>query len=295
MPKSRIPAAGEAVAAIDRRKALTTIAAVSATGLAGSAFAVSKVHAAEIRESASGDNVAGKVTTESPSFRRLQDAFKAAVKEHADAIEARDWIADEWRHVWPLAPEDILGGANADGLNYLGDDAERDIAGRFIYRDTMSVPNRLSKQFREPGKKTCFQIETVERLSEFLQRFKDNPPTGRTEKSLARNRKLRAEYMAKLRRQITLARAYEAETARIRKASGIEAANQRIKDAKSAYKNVVGAIAAAQPSNFADLRIMASALAHWNETTLGNGLSHTTLGAVLDFPKAFLSVTEREA
>ncbi len=44
------------------------------------------------------------------AFKRLQ----SAQRELWDAEDALVWIADEWRHLWPLAPEELLGIANAD-------------------------------------------------------------------------------------------------------------------------------------------------------------------------------------
>ena len=292
MSRQTVPAGeGVAVEAIDRRKALTAIGAISAVAASGAAFSVSRAHAAEMPETASTSQAVA-IPAEMPSAElvELHKRFEAARTERIAAIEARDWIKDEWRHVWPLAPEEILGMANAD-FGRKTDDAERDIAGDYLYRETAPLTEHLSVKFREENETTCFFVDTVKELTDQIKELMKRPATGRTPKSLARNEKIRAEYIAYLESKIEPARAYEAETKRIREASGIEAAKQRVKAAETAFDETAGAMMDADPANLADLRLMAAAIAEWNDTVWGKKLGRSNLGSSLRFPKLFLSVT----
>jgi hypothetical protein len=73
---------------------------------------------------------------ENPELLKAYKALQDARTEEAKAKDALEWLVDEWRHLWPLAPEALLGGANADRYGRDDNNAERDIAGRYLKRDT---------------------------------------------------------------------------------------------------------------------------------------------------------------
>ena len=95
-------------------------------------------------------------------------------------------------------------------------------------RDRSTLTIRLNKKQRREGGETCFEVETTDTLAERLAFHLSRTPVGRTEKALARARADRADYVKRLRGKLALANAYQAETARIRAASGVEAAKQRV-------------------------------------------------------------------
>lgn len=158
-----------------RRKFLAGAAVASLPVTAGASAAATAIQA----EAATSAPIA-----ENPellaAYARLQDA-QFELREAKDSLE---WIADEWRHLWPLAPEELLGPADAD--RHMGHAVgETDIIGNFILRDCSTLTKRLSPQFRKVDRRDC--------------------------------------------------RAYENETARLRKAAGVEAAKRRIEDAKEEF------------------------------------------------------------
>lgn len=165
---------------------------------------------------------------ENPELLAAYDRFLAARAEVAAAEDALEWLVDEWRHRWPSAPEAILGGANADsGAGDWGDTAERDIAGRFIRRETAGLTNRMTRKMRERMPFTCFSVETPEYIAEVIRRW-EHPRSGRTPAALARNIAEQQRVLAKYRAKLSLSEAYHAETARLREASGVEKCKQRL-------------------------------------------------------------------
>lgn len=83
--------------------------------------------------------MAGRPLTgsENPDLLQAHERMIAARTELADAKSALEWIADEWRHLWPLAPEELLGGANA---GFSDTTAERDIVGNRVARVFSRTP-----------------------------------------------------------------------------------------------------------------------------------------------------------
>lgn len=209
-----------------RRKFLGGVAAASLPATAGASVAIAAIQA----------DIAAPVTqAENPDLLTAFKRLKAADAELTEARSALEWLADEWRHRWPLAPECILGGANADSFGS-SDDAERDIIGRFIRRDTSVLLDRVSARWRREHPRLCFFVDTVEDLEERIQAVRNRKPRGRTE---ATREKYRAEDQALLNRylmQVEAAREYHAETARLRKLAGVDQAKARIKEAESAYR-----------------------------------------------------------
>ncbi|PDS34848.1 hypothetical protein CO665_28250 [Rhizobium anhuiense] len=168
---------------------------------------------------------------ENPELVAAYDRFKGAWAELKTAKANLDWLADEWRHRWPLAPEEILLNANAQNDFHVPSGAETDIVGRRLLRDTSTLTKRLSRDFRGKERQTCFTLRTSEKAREMRDRWERTVPKGRTEKSLARNRAFREEAIRECTRELALAEQYEAETARLRAESGVAMVLQRVKDA----------------------------------------------------------------
>lgn len=164
------------------------------------------------------------------AYARLQNA-KAELREAEEALE---WIADEWRHLWPLAPEELLGPAGAD--RHMGHAVgETDIIGNFILRDCATLTTRLSPQFRKIGRRDCFSIITSTEAQSWMENFQQRKPRGRTPEALAQSQEVIERNIREYSHRVELARAYEKETARLRKAAGVEAAKRRIEDAKEEF------------------------------------------------------------
>ena len=166
-----------------------------------------------------------------PRLFELAGQMSDAQEALATAQDKVDWIVAEWRHLWPLAPEQILHCANMHEYSSSHAVIERDLAGNPMMRDIEPLTMRLSPEFRQQGGKTCFSLCTVQFAEERLLHFAANPPTGRTPKALARNVALRAERVRDWTAKLETARKYEVETARIRELSGIEAAIPQVEAA----------------------------------------------------------------
>ncbi|MDO3441382.1 hypothetical protein [Agrobacterium sp. V1] len=149
-----------------------------------------------------------------------------------DAKDALEWIADEWRHLWPLAPEELLLGANAHNWGR-SDGAERDILGRFLVRDTTLLNDRFSKKQQQEYPKTCFFVMTPEEVEETLDTLRNRKPGGKSEKTLAKSRASLDAAIERFERKLVLAQEYETNTAILRETAGVDAAKQRIKEAET--------------------------------------------------------------
>lgn len=197
---------------------------------------------------------------ENPELLKAHEALKDARNEFAEATDALTWIADEWKHLWPLAPEPLLGCGNVDraGRN---EDAERDIIGRYIKRDTSDLTRRMSSaKFRRENPSICFAVMSPEEAREQLEFWKNRVPKGRTEKALAQNTATRAHFIADLELKLSLAIQYRAETDSMRKAAGVQQAKDRIETAKNHVRQIgidISTIDAFTPQG---LRIKADAL-----------------------------------
>ncbi|MGR9169613.1 hypothetical protein [Rhizobium sp. KDH_Rht_773_N] len=220
-PKSITPTAVIGNSDVSRRALLLGLAAAST------------VAAVAVAPEARGGETTVTTTAliENPELVTAYDKFQAACVELKAAVNDMEWLADEYRHRWPLAPEELLLNANAQDNRFSTVAAERDIVGRFLLRDTSVLTKRLPRKFREIEPKTCFTLLTTEKAHELLERWRQHVPTGRTEKSLDRNRAFREAAIRDCERDLALAVQYEAETSRLRKEAGADAAIKRVKDA----------------------------------------------------------------
>jgi hypothetical protein len=222
MPNT-IPAAGEAMPKTTRRAFLAGAAVASLPVAATTCVAATAIQA----EAATLTPIA-----ENPdllaAYSRLQDA-QAELRDAKDALE---WIADEWRHRWPLAPEELLGVAGADRrMGYA--EAETDIIGNFIFRDCAMLTKRLSPQFRKVDRRDCFSVITANEAQNWLEDFQQRKPRGRTPEAFAKSQEVIDRNVREYRERVELARAYEAETSRLRKAAGVDVAKRRINEAET--------------------------------------------------------------
>lgn len=206
-----------------RRTFLGGAAAVSLPVAAGTCVAVTTIQA----EAATPAPIA-----ENPdllaAYGRLQDA-QVELREAKDALE---WIADEWRHRWPLAPEELLLGANANRRG-CSDGAERDIVGRFLVRDTSVLCARFSKRQRQEMPTSCFFVMSPAYAAETLETLRSRTPRGRSEKALAKSRAELEDAIQRFEHKLVLAQEYETNTATLREAASVHAAKQRIKEAET--------------------------------------------------------------
>lgn len=223
MPKTTVPATAEGMPKTTRRAFLSTVAVAAIPVTAGACVAVTAIQA---------DAAAPALVAENPdllaAYARLQDA-QAELRDAKDALE---WIADEWRHKWPLAPEELLGVSGAD--RYLVDGkAETDIIGNFVYRDCRTLTKRLSPQFRKIELHNCFSVTTSNEAQNWLEDFQQRRPRGRTPEALAKSQEAIDRNIREYGQRVDLAKIYEAETARLRTNAGVEEAKQRINNAEA--------------------------------------------------------------
>ncbi|TBH34602.1 hypothetical protein ELG66_01005 [Rhizobium leguminosarum] len=246
--------AGEALAielpSMSRRKLLLGMGAASA---AAAVAIAPDANGAAVGQGFSGDQA------ENPELIVAYQKFNDACAQLEEARNSLEWLADEWRHQWPLAPEDLLLGANAQDGRYTMP-AERDIIGRYVVRDTSGLTKRLAPKFRRENRKTCFVIRTGDEERELLKRWKRSTPTGRTEKALARNRAYRIKAIRECELRIQLADHYEAETARLRQVSGADAARLRVRDADILLQKAADEVSKCQACTVAGLAMKADAL-----------------------------------
>lgn len=169
---------------------------------------------------------------ENPDLIRANDDLIAARSDLKSAKNALEWFCDEWRHRWPAAPEKILGIANADRV-YECENAETDIAGRFIYRDTGDLLVRMTPEMQARTPRSCFAVERPDWLKERVAMW-ERPVTARTPKALAKKLAEQDRVLTKFREKLRLSESYWAETARLREASGVEQVKKRVADAERA-------------------------------------------------------------
>lgn len=166
---------------------------------------------------------------ENPDLLAAYDRFLASRDEVVAANDALEWLVDEWRHLWPPAPIEILGFANADEYT---ETAERDIAGHIRERDTAELRRKFTAEWLEKHPRACFSVNPPEWLQETIKAW-EKPRTGKTEKALARNLAQQSKVLSEYRQKHRLSEEYHAETARLREASGVEQVKRRIETAEA--------------------------------------------------------------
>ncbi len=220
MPNATILAAAEGMPNTTRRNLLIGLATASTAA------------AVAVAPKAHGADAAGELQAENPELIAAYSRFVDARTKLAEAKDALEWLADEWKHRWPLAPEEILMGANAQDGRYTTLPAERDIIGRYVLRNTSDLTQRLSARFRRELDRTCFSLATSAQEKERLERWRNQKITGRTEKALARNQAFADKSIRECELRLQLAERYEAETGRLRELSGVEAAQKLVKESE---------------------------------------------------------------
>ena len=236
MPNT-VPANAQGLPAINRRRLLGGIAAVStASAVAGGSGAVAATAEAPVGNTVDAGLLA------------LLDEHDAAAAVHQQARDDLDWLLAEWSHHWPLAPEEILGVANADKRD--DERAERDLAGNFVIRDR---PNLKQSWRGATPAKSCYSVDTEGELSRWLECRSADRVWGRTEATRARRSAQHDAQIQSLQRRIQLARQYEAETARIREASGVAKAKALVAEARAKAERLADAVRGYPAATFADL------------------------------------------
>lgn len=260
--------------------------------------AASTVAAVAVAPEARGEEttITAPAPAENPELVAAYDNFQAACIELKTAVNDLEWLADEYRHRWPLAPEELLLNANAQENRFSTVVAERDIIGRFLLRDTSVLTKRLARNFRESTPETCFTLLATEKAREMLKRWEQHVPTGRTEKSLARNRAFREEAIRDCERDLALAARYEAETSRLRKEAGADVALKRVKDADEKVNAAAAEVSFLPALTLEGLRMKASA-ANVGASELKRLVSEdsTPLGQLARLVTSVLQLTKEQA
>ncbi|WP_146148970.1 hypothetical protein [Pseudaminobacter soli (ex Li et al. 2025)] len=177
-----------------------------------------------------------------PELVALVSKLRDAKAERDAAKDAKEWLVDEWRHLWPLAPEEIT----LRGCTEWDDCREVDMAGSPVIR---------------PGEKYARRLRSIKDLGWFID-FR----TSHIEK--ARSEKARLQRIAKLdeeKRVLRLGEEYYTAIERVKDASGIHAADARIKTAGRAVTHLCKQIMAVQAKSPACLAIKAEAVEVWCE------------------------------
>ncbi|TAX71787.1 hypothetical protein ELI03_08575 [Rhizobium leguminosarum] len=253
MPNTSIPATAEGMPNATRRAVLWGLAAAST---AAAVAVAPDAHGAIAIEA----QALPRDQAENPALILACQKFHDVRAELKEAQDSLEWIADEWRHQWPLAPQELLLGANAQDGRYTMP-AERDIIGRFLVRDTSDLTKRLAPKFRRENRKTCFVIRTAAEERDHLKKWKRSTPTGRTEKALAQNRAYRLKAIRECEQRVQLAAQYEAETAHLRDISGADAARLRVRDADICLRKAADEVSQCQTLTLAGLAMKADVLA----------------------------------
>lgn len=228
---------------------------------------------------------------ENPDLLAAHARLLVAQRELREAKDALDWIADEWRHLWPLAPEPLLWGANADRGSRT-ETAERDIVDRFIYRETAELTERFTLKQRQQLPRTCFNIMTSDDARETIARWENSLPRGKTAKSIERHRSNREEALTIYRRRLALAEEYEAKKKMLRDKAGVDPARKRIALAQDTLDFVCCEISNLPAKGMAGLSIKADAI-NANDYVEVFKKGGTVLGEMARFVQQFIDLNGR--
>jgi hypothetical protein len=208
---------------------------------------------APVAASASTANVIEQA--ENPALLKNYERYLSASAELADAQNALEWLNDEWRHCWPLAPEELLNLV----CSRHDSNVERDLIGRVVMREATELKQRLHAKFRRKPHKVCFTLFTIEQLEERARCLR-GPVTGRTEAAIARRKIERTRNLAQCEKVLKLAREYYAETGMVWDLSGVAAVQQRLAIARE-NRRIAGADVRDQPAfTTAGLKMKATTL-----------------------------------
>jgi hypothetical protein len=184
---------------------------------------------------------------ENPELIRLGNELPAFEREHQAATAALASIKAEWRPLWPLAPDAIV----CRDRHYYGDETERGLSGGALTRR---------------GEERPLHIRSEQDLVWWLRQCERDLASKRV-KCEKRRAGLRRD-VKELKQQISIAKKYEAECARIEKASGIHAAGKRETTAAIALTKHVDAIMAQPETSMAGLMIKAQAMSAWQNADI---------------------------
>jgi hypothetical protein len=232
MPNTSVRAAAEGMPEINRRRLLLGLAAASA---AAAAVTVAPAHPAGL--------------TENPELIHLGNQLAAVADEYRTAKAERTAIFTKWSKVWPLAPDEII-----DVRRY-GNVIEKDLADAGLVR---------------PGEEWSLRIRTCEDIDWYLTRAKSILKGKTINKRPVGGLPDRAAWedaLDDLAAQYTAASKYEAEKARIHKASGFVAANTRQRKATAALVAIIDQVMAQPETTMAGIVIKAQALTAWSLVT----------------------------
>lgn len=231
---------------------------------------------------------AAPTVLENPDLIAAHARLLDASNELRAAEDALQWIADEWRHLWPLAPEELLMGANAD-RGARDDGAERDIIGRYLKRDTSSLCERFSKRMRQQTPTACFSVLSSDEARETLKALRLREPKGKTELTRAKARVDLDNYIKKFQNKLELTEKYEAETRTLRKKAGVDQAKLRVALAKDALDLVCSEISKLPAIGMEGLLIKAGAI-NVNGYVEGFKRGEGIIGEMARFVEQFISM-----
>jgi hypothetical protein len=222
-----------------------------------------------------------ETSVENPELLDAYRWFLATKVKVAEINEELEWLADEWRHRWPVAPDEILGW-RAD--NDETENAERDIIGRRIMRN----PNDIPKKKRHDDQSACFTVHRVEWLQRMIENHKE-PRNTRTERARLRAKADQLRFLAEFTEQLRLSRKYHAEITRLRNESGVEEIHRRLARAKSDVAFAAAAVARADARTTVGLVMKAQVIKH-DPVVAQLALMNNTLGGLAHFVDAVLAV-----
>jgi hypothetical protein len=187
---------------------------------------------------------------ENPDLIRLGNELPAFERAALDAEAAVNSIIKEWRPLWPAAPEAIV-----CRMRYYGDEIERDLTGWGVTR---------------PGEEKPLRVWSAKDLAWDVS-FHERQLAGKRIRSEERRASIRGK-LKDLRLKIAIAKKYEAECARIQKASGIRAAQAREAETAKALTAHVDAIMELAETSMAGVMIKAQAMSAWGKCRMTSGL-----------------------